>query len=324
MHAEAALSPEGSCILPCQPAAVPRSLDLRVLSALMCSVILWGSAFAGIRVGLRAFSPVHVALLRFLVASLALGALAALRGLRLPRWRDVPGLVGLGFLGITFYNVAIGYAQQRLPSGTTSFLVASAPVWMALMASLVFAEHLKRLGWAGILLSFAGISLIALGSAQGLHLEPRALAVLAAAMAQGLFFLGQKPFLKRFSPLEVTTYALWGGTLLLLPALRGLPQALLQAPLNATLSVVYLGVFPAALGYVTWAYALAKVPAPTAGSFLYLVPPVAMAVGWVWLGEVLGPVSVAGGVLVITGVILVNRYGKAPQRGALPGAAPPQ
>jgi drug/metabolite transporter (DMT)-like permease len=274
-------------------------------------VFLWGSAFAGIRVGLQGYSPAQVALLRFLVASLTLGALAAFKGLRPPRWREIPGLLLLGFLGIAFYNVAIGYAQQRLPASTTSFLVATAPIWMALAASVLFAERLKRLGWLGMALCFAGIGLISLGSAQGLRLEPRALAVLAAAMAQGLFFLGQKPLLKRYSSLEVTTYSLWAGTLLLLPAAPGLPQALRHAPLSATLSVIYLGVFPAALGYVTWAYALSKVPAPTTGSFLYLVPPVAMAVGWVWLGEVPTPLSLLGGALVIGGVVLVTRFGKA-------------
>ena len=287
-------------------------------AALGFSVLVWGSAFAGIRVGLEAYTPGQVALLRFLAASLVLVALSFRGGIPRPRTRDLPAFFGLGFLGIAFYNVVLGLAQRHIPSGQASFLVATAPVWMALVASALFAERLRWAGWAGIGISVLGISLIAFAPGGGFPLDPYALVALLAALAQGMFFLGQKPLLHRYRPREVATLALWAGTLLLLPFLPGLPGAILRAPLRVTAAVVYLGVFPGALGYVTWSYGLSKLPAPIVGSFLYLVPPVALLVAWLWLGEVPRPAALAGGGIVLAGVVLVSKFGREAPRSPAP------
>lgn len=294
--------------------AHPSSPSGKAYLALAFSVLVWGSAFAGIRAALQAYSPIQIALLRYGVASLVLLGIARWKGLRMPAFKDLPGLALVGFLGITIYNVAIGYAQRQIPAGTASFLVATAPIWMALLAAWAFKERVGLWGWAGIAISFLGVTFIGLGSRTGLHFQPAALIALGAALCQSLLFLGQKPFLKRYSPLEVTTFAIWSGTLFLLPFSGGLLSALRAAPPSTTGAVIYLGVIPGALGYLTWSYGLSKVPAATAGSFLYLVPPVAMGVAWLWLGELPSWTAVQGGVLVLLGVALVNRRGAAMKR----------
>lgn len=277
--------------------------------AVAVTVITWASAFAAIRVGLRGYTPAHLALLRYAVASVALGVYALLTGMRAPRPRHLPGLAALGLAGIAFYNVALGYGQVTIPAGTASLLIASTPVWLALMAVAVLGERLRALGWLGIGLSFAGAATLALGGG-GLRLEPRALVVLAAAVASSLYSLGQKPYLARYSALQCTAYAVWTGTLFLFPFAGGLPAAISRAPLPATLAVIYLGLFPAALGYLTWARVLSRVPAAVAGSFLYLVPALAMLIAWLWLGEVPAALSLLGGALVLGGVVMVNRWGR--------------
>ena len=88
--------------------------------------------------------------------------------------------------------------------------------------------------------------------------------------------------------------------------LPGLAGAVRGAPVEATLAVVYLGVFPAALAYVVWSHALSRMPASVAGSFLYLVPIFAILIGWAWLGEVPLVLSLAGGCLSLVGVAMVN------------------
>jgi drug/metabolite transporter (DMT)-like permease len=75
--------------------------------------------------------------------------------------------------------------------------------------------------------------------------------------------------------------------------------------------VIYLGIFPGAIAYVSWAYALARTPASMAGSFLYPVPVVGMIIAWFWLGEIPSILSLLGGILVISGIMIVNRWGKA-------------
>ncbi len=288
-----------------------RPLSLRLIAVALVTVVSWGSAFAGIRAALGAYTPAHLALLRYTVASLVLAVYAVCVRMRLPRGRDLPGLVLLGLAGISFYNLALGYGEMTIPAGTASLLIATTPVWMALFAALLFRERLSAPGWLGMGLSFVGAAVIGVGTGGGLGVDPQALIVLAAALASAAYSLGQKPFLARYSALECTAYAIWAGTALLVPFAPGLVGEIRAAPLTATLGVVYLGVVPAALGYVLWAWMLARVPAATAGSYLYLVPPAAALIAWAWLGEVPGPLSLLGGVLVIGGVVLVNRWGRA-------------
>lgn len=134
--------------------------------------------------------------------------------------------------------------------------------------------------------------------------------ILLAAHRQSVFFILQKPLLARTAPLAVTAAVIWVGTLGLLPFAGGLPQAVAQAPLHATLAVVFLGVGPAALAYLTWAYVLARFPAGQAAGFLYLVPPATMLIGWLWLDELPTLLAVLGGILAIGGVVIIARLGR--------------
>ena len=94
------------------------------------------------------------------------------------------------------------------------------------------------------------------------------------------------------------------------------------APLPDTLAVVYLGAGPAALAYATWAVVLSRLPASRASSLLFAVPVVAFLVGWVWLGEAPTLIDIAGGVLAMGGVALVNTLGRAPGHKKTPGRRP--
>ncbi len=219
----------------------------RTLFALGAALVLWASAFAGIRAGLRAYSPAHLAILRFLVASLLLAMYAGIGHFRRPALRDLPGLVLAGALGITFYNIAINYGETRVTAGAASLLIASVPIWTALLARFILHEKLTALGWLGVLLSFAGIALIASGEGEGIRLSLQALVILSAALTSSIYMIMQKHYLRRYSALEFTAYSIWFGTLLMLPFGGGFVHTLRAAPVAATLSVIYLGIFPGAL-----------------------------------------------------------------------------
>jgi drug/metabolite transporter (DMT)-like permease len=287
----------------CHGGCVP----LRPALAIAATVLLWGSAFAAIRAALEHFSAGHLSVLRLLVATTVLAAIAVARGVRLPAARDVPAIAAVGFAGMTAYQVLLNSGERTVPAGTASLLVNLSPVFTAIGASLWLAEDMTRRRWAGVAIACGGATLIAVAGDGGVSFGHGALLVLGAAVVQAAFFLGQKPLLRRYGSLELTTWAMALGALMTLPLAPGLPAAVGSAGVEPLIAVLFLGAGASAVGFVTWAYACARVDVSVAAACLYAVPVVAFGLGWVWLGEEPTLMALLGGAVALAGVAVVAR-----------------
>lgn len=287
-----------------------RVWDLRTVSAVTTTVFLWASVFAANRAVLRVFGPGQLVTFRFLIASAALAVIAVFRPLRKPSARDLPGIAGLSLLGITIYQLALVYGQRTVTAGAASLIIASESIWIALLAMAFLGERVTVWGWAGSAVSFVGVLLIIMGEGQEVRFSQNGVLVLLAAVATSAYFVFQKPYLRRYPAFDLNAYCIWIGTLLALPFSSGVIAAVRHAPADAILAVIYLGIFPGALAYATWTYALSKAPASLAGNALFLNPPLAVAIALLWLGEVPAPLSLVGGLITLAGVAVVQLRGR--------------
>jgi drug/metabolite transporter (DMT)-like permease len=264
-------------------------------------VVLWASAFVAIRSAIRWFGPGELAFFRFAIASLVFVVWTAYARKPWPRRRDLVVLFIAGGLGIAAYNILLNAGERRVDAGTAAILVNTGPLWVAVLALFFLREAPGRRLLLGMLVSFSGVWILAGGAAM---LAPGAGLILLAALAQATQFVLQRSLLFRLDPALVTACAIWAGTLLLLPAAPSLAAQLADVSTRSILVVVYLALFPGALAYLAWGYALARVEASSLARTLYLVPLVTIGLSWALLDERPPARALAGGALAVAGVLI--------------------
>jgi len=289
--------------------------------AVAVTVLSWASSFPAIRLALRELQPVPLAAARFAVAALLVVAWLTWRRPPRPSWPDLLRFALCGLIGIALYNILLNTGQRTVAAGAASFIVNSAPILTALLARLVLGERFGARGWAGTLVSFAGITVIASAQPGGLAFGAGASLVLGAAACTATYFVLQRPLVPRYGALTCTAWTLLAGAAWLSPWLAQSAAELPQASAMTIAAVVGLGVLPAAIGYATWTYALGHFGAARASNFLYLVPPVATALALPVVGEVPGLQTLLGGAIAIAGVVLVNTRGRGAPRTAATAVA---
>lgn len=310
--------------LPSAPApAEDRRERLLAWGAAAVSVVLWASAFVGIRAAGRALSPGPLALGRLLVASAVLGVLVLARRERLPAGRDLPAIIACGVVWFAGYNVALNAAEQRVDAGTAAMLVNVGAVLVALIAGVVLREGFPRPLLVGGAVAFAGVVLIGLATSDGGASDTWGVVLcLVAALAYAGGMVIQKPLLVRVSALQVTWLACGVGALACLPFAPDLLAEAGRAPGSAIAWTVYLGALPTAVAFTTWAYALSRTTAGRMGATTFLVPPLAVLMGWALLDEVPPLLALVGGACCLAGVAIARSITPASARSGPPARSP--
>lgn len=301
----------------------PRRTELLAPAAAAVTVVLWASAFVSIRSAGDAYAPGALALGRLLAGALTLGVICLLRREGLPPRSAWRGIAISGALWFGFYMVVLNWGEQQVDAGTAALVVNVGPLLIALLGARLLGDPMPPRLLAGMAVSFAGA--VAVGLSMSGHGGSSVLGVvlcLLAAVGYAAGVVAQKPALGRASALQVTTFGCLVGAVGCLPFAGQLVGQAAHAPLTATLDMVYLGVFPTALAFTTWAYALARTTASRMGATTYAVPALVVLMSWLALGEVPGPLTLGGGALCLAGVAVSRSRPRSRNRTVLRAAAP--
>jgi drug/metabolite transporter (DMT)-like permease len=250
---------------------------------------------------------------RLLVGSLALGAgLLVTRRWVWPTRREWALVVLCALAWFAVYNLALNAGERRVDAGTAAMLVNVGPILIAIFAGLFLAEGFPPRLVIGSGIAFGGTVVIGLATSDGQAQADAPLGIALCLVAAAAYAAGvtlQKPALARVTALRVTWIACTVGFIATLPFAPTLLDELGDASAASIGWLFYLGAFPTAVAFTTWAYALSRSTAGRLGSTTYLVPPVAIVMAWLILREAPPALAIVGGLLCIGGVIVARSRG---------------
>jgi drug/metabolite transporter (DMT)-like permease len=293
------------------PAADPAKATRRAYIALGLMVVLWAVNFSVAKVAMETLTPLALNALRYPFAALVVWVALRRRGpIPLPARRDVGRVLLLGATGNIAYQLCFIFGLSLTHAGTASVLLAGTPIVTASLSHLLGHERVQRRTWFGAAATFTGIILVVRASAGA---EDGSLTgnllMIGATLTWAAYTVGSRPLIARYGSVPVTAWTLWTGTLGLV--LLGVPDVLatdLRAiPPAVWAAVVYAGALSVGVAYLIWYNAVRQIGNARTGVFSNLVPVVAMAVAWLWLGEVPNRGQLLGAAVIIAGVTFAQR-----------------
>jgi drug/metabolite transporter (DMT)-like permease len=288
-------------------------------AATAATLVMWASAFVGIRAAGATLAAGPLAFGRLAIAAAALGVVAAVRRPPLPARRDIARLALCGAAWPGAYFVLLNASERHVDAATASILVKLAPVLVAIAAGAMLHEGFPPRLLAGCALALAGVVVVGAGGRGDLV---GALLGVGAAVAYATGVVLQKPVVGRVSPLAASAIGTAAGALLCLPFAPALADELPRLDGGEVAWLIYLGLFPTAIAFTTWAYALARSPAGRLAATTYLVPPLTAALAWWLLGEAPTGRALVGGAISLAGVAVACTTWRLRRRPAVaPDAA---
>ncbi len=291
----------------------PKTKLIPMLEALF-AVLVWGGSFIATKIALQEASPVTLVWLRFAMGIPVIGAAVFLRRqFALPRGREWGYFALLGFLGIAFHQWLQSNGLQTSRASTTAWIVATSPVFIAILGWLALKESLRLAQSAGILLAMAGVLLVVSnGDLSSLSLgrfgAPGDILILVSAFNWAVFSILSRHGLKNHPATRMMFWVMllgwWMITIIFLPS-GGLVE-IAGFSTRSWASLIYLGIVTSGLTYIAWYDALQSLPAAQTGAFLYLEPPVSVIVAALLLGEPITLAALLGGAIILFGVWLVT------------------
>ena len=284
-----------------------KNIDWKYAALIFSLLILWASSYVGIRYSLQAFSAENLAFLRYLTASIGFAIAALFIKIKMPLLTDLPRILLLGLTGFSLYNLLLNFGERTVSAGVTSFIINTVPFFTLFFVIVQKQEKTSKTDLLGLLIAFSGVFLIIVTTSAGTTFNYHTLYILGAALCQALYFSIQKKFLQKYSPIEITSYAVWSGTLVLFFFSKQPFYSVAKADWSYIISVLYLGLLPGMIAYLIVAYSLRKYKTSNVSSYLFFIPFITLLIGWIILNEIPSIWALMGGILIVSGVIIKNK-----------------
>ncbi len=297
-------------------------LSPTVLAALAIVYVVWGSTYLGIKIALESFPPMLLGSLRFLAAGLVLYAWTSRTADERPTARQWGAAALAGTAMLVLGNGAVTWAEQRIDSGVAALLVASVPLWMALLARVWQSERLRRAAVVGLLLGFVGVGLLVRPSGNAVAFVP-SLVVLAGALswAVGSIYVRRAP-LPAHALRGTSMQMLAGGVVFGIVGLlagEGARLDVADITVRAASAMAYLTVFGSILAFSAYTWLLRNAQPAVASTYAYVNPFVAVLLGALFLAEPLTGGMLVAGAFILVGVALIVTPSRTPR--PVPAAA---
>jgi len=271
------------------------------------TVLLWGSASVLIRLTFDSFSPVTLAAARSLLAAVTLLIICLIKKIPPPRLRDVPFFFVAGAVGITLVNIVFNLGFALVTAATGNVVLASSPIFSAIIARVVFKEHIRPLGWVFTGVSFVGILILVLWNGV-LSINEGVLWVLLTAILLSAYNVMQRHLTQRYDAIQCSAFSVIASAILMSPFLPKAVGEIAAAPPVAIAVVFYVGAFASGVAYIFWskAFSLARRTADVA-NFMYLPPFIAAIIAFAVFSELPDWGTVLGGAVILFGLWMFQK-----------------
>jgi drug/metabolite transporter (DMT)-like permease len=286
---------------------------LKFLILMLIMVVVWAFAFPFIKIGLEELSFINLTIMRFFIVCLILPFILIFGKKRISKLhrKDIIPIFLLGFFGVMVYHLGLNYGEQYISPAAASLIIATIPVQIVILAIIFLKEKITLLKTLGVIIAMSGVVVISIWGKAESSLKVEyifgAIAVLIAALMGALYTVSGKKLLDRYTGLSLTIYAMLLGSIGLIPFLNySIIEQVSNMSINTWFAVIFLGVFSTIVGYVIWYVALENRTASEISIFLYAIPVFSTIFSYILFRDEITLMFVFGGILVITGLAIVN------------------
>lgn len=271
------------------------------------TIIFWALAFVFTRLGLQYFDVYSLSFLRYLVASITLLVIICFIKINRPKKEDLFSFILSGALGFFLYVILFNKGTALVSASTSSIIIATVPVFTALLATFFYKERLKIYQWLAIGIEFMGILVLTLMNGS-FSINEGVLWLLIAALCLASYNILQRKLTKTYSALQASTYSIFFATIMLCIFLPGSINKAIHAPLIQILYVLILGVFSSAIAYIAWAKAISLAEKTTyVSNYMFVTPFLTTILGFIMINEIPDKATILGGIIILSGLFIFNK-----------------